>query len=103
MNGTTQITLRLAGMPPAEIADLEIKLPGIGRIAAAAKQLEPLLQQAEPHLEALRPLLAQAMPHLEALLPLAAKAAPIVKFIWPDVVASTPTVEQLIDFAKGKA
>lgn len=103
MNGAIKFALGLASMPPAEIADLEAKLPGLARIAAAAKQLEPLLREAEPHAEALLPLLTQAMPHLAALAPLAAQGLPLVKQVWPDIVAATPTVEQLIAFVGGNA
>lgn len=115
MNGFIRFALGLANMPEAEVADLEAKLPGLARIAAAARQMEPLLRAAEPHAEALQPifvaaapaieallpLLTQAMPHLDALAPLAAKGLPVVKGVWPDIVAVTPTVEQLIEFVAG--
>lgn len=115
MNGVLKFALGLANMPADEVADLDAKLPGLARIAAAAKRLEPLLRQAEPHVEALQPvfagaspslaallpLLTKAMPHLDALAPLAAKGLPIVREVWPDIVAATPTIEWLIEFAAG--
>lgn len=114
MNGVLKFALGLANMPAEQVDDLDRKLPGLARIAAAAKQLQPLLAQAEPHaealqplliaalphLEALLPLLTQAMPHLNALAPLGAQGMPVVKRAWPDIVAATPTLQHLIEFVK---
>lgn len=88
MNGVVRFALGLARMPESEIADLDQKLPGLARIAAAAKEIEPLLRQAEPHAEALAPLLNQMLP--------------IIKGVWPDIVAVAPTIEQLIAFVNTK-
>lgn len=88
MNGFVKFALGIANMPPSTIADLELELPGIERLAAALKQLEPILAAADPH--------------IEALVPLAMKAYPIVKDRWPDIVAVTPTIEKLIAFVNSK-
>jgi hypothetical protein len=88
MNGFIKFALSIANMPQATIADLEVQLPGISRVADAVKQLEPLLTAADPH--------------IEALVPLALKAYPIVKARWPDIVAATPTVEKLIEFVNSR-
>jgi hypothetical protein len=66
--------LGLAGLPEKTIKDLDTSLPALERIAAAAKQAEPLLTQ---------------------LMPILNKA-------WPDIVAVTPLVQELIAFAKQK-
>lgn len=66
--------LGLAGLSEKTIKDLDAQLPALERIAAAAKQAEPLLT----------PLL------------------PILTKVWPDVVAVTPLVQELIAFAKQK-
>ncbi len=88
MNGFLKFALGVAQMPDATVADLEKSLPGIGRIAAAAKEIEPILQKADPLVEQLEPLLMQAYP--------------IIKRVWPDIGAVTPTVEELIKFANQK-
>ena len=80
--------LGLAGMPEETIQNLDRNLPGMARLAAAAKQAEPILTAAKPHLDALEPLAVQLWP--------------ILQKAWPDIVAVTPTVEQLIDFANAK-
>jgi hypothetical protein len=66
--------LGLAGLPEKTIQDLDKNLPALERIAAAAKQAEPLLTP---------------------LFPLLAK-------VWPDIVAVTPLIQELIAFAKQK-
>lgn len=66
--------LSLAGLPEATIAEIDQNLPRFERIAAAAKQAEPLLTQ---------------------LMPILQKA-------WPDIVAVTPLVHELVVFAKQK-
>lgn len=66
--------LGLAGLPEKTIKDLDTQLPALERIAAAAKQAEPLLT----------PLF------------------PIITKVWPDIVAVTPLVQELIAFAKQK-
>lgn len=94
--------LGLAGMDQATIQELDASLPGLARLAAIAKEAEPLLTSAKPHLDALAPLLAQAQPHLLALQPIAGKLWPKVQKAWPDVVAVTPTTKDLIDFANSR-
>lgn len=88
MNGIIKFALEIAHMSDAEIADLSAKMPAFGRLAADAKELEPILTQAEPLIAQLEPLVAQAWP--------------IVQKAWPDVVAVTPTVQQLIEFVNSK-
>ncbi len=66
--------LALAGLPEKTIKDLNTQLPALERLAADAKQAEPLIAP---------------------LLPLIAKA-------WPDIVAVTPLLQDLIAFAKAK-
>ncbi len=66
--------LGLAGLPEKTIHDLDTQLPALERIAAAAKQAEPIINQ----------------------------LIPILSKIWPDVVAVTPLVQELIAFAKEK-
>lgn len=88
MNDILKFALGLANMSEAEVADIDAKLPGMARLCAAAKELEPILQQAEPHIEALMPLITLALP--------------IIKKAYPDIVASIPTIEGLIQFASQK-
>ena len=64
--------LGVAGLPEATIRDLDAHLPHLGRIAAAAKEAEPLLTQ----------------------------LMPILTKTWPDIVAVTPLVQKLIAFVK---
>lgn len=66
--------LGLAGMPQETIAELDKQLPALERLAALAKQLEPMLTP---------------------IVPLISKAL-------PDIAAVTPLVQQLIAFAKEK-
>lgn len=66
--------LALAGLPETTIKELDKQLPALERIAANAKQLEPLITQ----------------------------AMPILNKTWPDIVAVTPLIQQLIAFAKQK-
>lgn len=66
--------LGLAGLPEKTIQDLDKQLPALERIAAAAKQAEPLLTQ----------------------------LLPIITKIYPDIVAVTPLIQELIAFAKQK-
>lgn len=94
--------LGFSGMDDGTIAKLDAALPGLGRLATAARDIEPLLSQAKPHLDALAPLLAQAHPHLAALQPIAMAMWPKIQKAWPDVVAVTPTIEALIAFANRK-
>ena len=89
MNGLIKFALEIAHMPDATIADLEKSLPGFTNIAAAFKELEPILTKAEPHIQALQPLVSQAMP--------------IIQKVWPDLVSVTPTVEELINFINNKS
>jgi hypothetical protein len=80
--------LSLAGVPQATIADLDKQLPGLARIAAGAREAEPLINQAKPHLDALAPILA--------------KLWPILQKAWPDIEAATPVAEELVDLANSK-
>lgn len=66
--------LGLAGLSEQTIKDLDAHLPALERIAAAAKQAEPLITQIQP----------------------------ILQKVWPDIVAVTPLVQELIAFAKQK-
>lgn len=94
--------LGIAGVPDQTIQDLDKAWPGFGRIAAAAKAGEPLLTQAKPHIDALIPLMTQAMPHIDALMPMLPKLYAIGTSVYPDIVAVTPTVQELIEFASQK-
>lgn len=80
--------LSVAGLPQATIEELDKDLPGLARIAAAAKEAEPLLTAAKPHLDALAPLVS--------------KLWPILQRVWPDIAQAVPTVEQLVDFVNSK-
>lgn len=66
--------LGLAGLPEDTIKTLDAQLPALERIAAAAKEAEPLITQ---------------------LIPIFTKA-------YPDIVSVTPLIQQLIAFAKQK-
>lgn len=88
MNGVIRFALGLANMPQAEIDDLDAKLPGMARLGDAAKQLQPIMEKAEPHIAALEPLAQQALP--------------IVKAAYPDFIAVLPTVEEFIKFVNDK-
>ena len=81
MNWLIESALKMASMSDAEIADLSAKLPAFGRLASALKKSEPILAQAAP-------LIDQLYTELKAE--------------WPDIVAVTPTVEELIEFANSK-
>jgi hypothetical protein len=80
--------LSLAGVSQATTEELDKQLPGLARIAAGARDAEPLLTQAKPHLDALAPILAQLWPVLQ-------KA-------WPDIISATPVAQEIIDFASSK-
>ena len=88
MNAIIKFALEIAKMSDAEIADLSAKMPAFGRLAGAAKQLEPVLTKAEPLVEQLQPLVMEAWP--------------IIQKEWPDIVSVTPTVQQLIEFVNSK-
>lgn len=107
------IALGFAGMSSAEIAELEKELPVMARLAATMKEAEPLLIQAKPHLDALAPIIEPlyidvqdvwvvAKPHLDALMPLIGPLYKEFQKAWPDIIAVTPTVVDLIAFAKSK-
>ena len=87
MNGLIRFALGAANMPEQTINDLEKSLPGFGRIVELAKQLEPIIQRNIPHLKAMEP-------DIPAIVGIIGKA-------WPDIVAVTPTIDELINFAKG--
>lgn len=95
MNGFVKFALGIAGLPPAVIADIDKAIPGVARLAEAAKQIEPYLEQAHPHIEAITP-------HLEALLPIFEKVMPILKAEYPDIVALLPTAKEIIAFVEDK-
>jgi hypothetical protein len=80
--------LQLGGFPQKTIADLDRQLPGLARLAAAVKEIEPDLTLAKPH--------------LDALMPIAARLWPVLQKAWPDIVAVTPTVQELIDLANSR-
>lgn len=105
MSGMLRFALGLANVPDDKVADLDNALPGLSRMALAAKELRPILIEMQPHLAALEPMAVEAWPHLEALAPLFAKAWPTLQKAWPDIVATAPTLEELIDMAipKGSA
>lgn len=67
-------SLGLAGMPEATVRELNKQLPALERLAAVAKEAEPLLVQLGPY----------------------------VKRAAPDIIAVTPLLQQLIAFAKSK-
>lgn len=81
--------LGMAGMPQNQIADLKAGLPVLSSIVDEAKELEPILEQMRPHIEALIPLVKQAMP-------IAAK-------MWPQIVAETPLIQEMVAFVRSKA
>lgn len=89
ISGFVKFGLQVAQMPDKTINDLDQSLPGFSRIAAAFKELEPILIKADPHAEALQPLINQAIP--------------IIKKVWPDIVTSVPTVQELLAFVNSKA
>lgn len=95
MSNMLRFALGLANIPDDKVADLDKALPGFARLAALAKQAEPILTQAGPHLVAIEP-------HLVALQPIGIQLWPIVLKAWPDIVAVTPTVEEFIDLALKK-
>ena len=86
MRGVIRFALGLANMPEATVNDLDKALPGMARLVSAAKDLEPDLKLAEPHVEALLPIFTRVMPKLKAA--------------YPDLVSVIPTVEELITFVK---
>lgn len=66
--------LGFVGVPETTIKELDAHLPHLARIAAAAKEAEPLIAQ----------------------------LLPIITKVYPDVVAVTPLIQELIAFAKQK-
>lgn len=95
MNGLVKFALGIAGLPPAVIAEIDKNIPGMARLADAAKQIEPYLEQAHPHIEAITP-------HLYALLPIFEKVMPILKARYPDIAALLPTAKEIIAFVGDK-
>ena len=102
MSWIIDTSLEIAGMPEKTVADLDKALPGFKDLADALKQLEPLLESANPHLTALEPILVQALPHVIALMPLVEKMTPIIQKAWPSLVSVLPTIDELIAFAESK-
>jgi hypothetical protein len=86
MNGLLRFGLGLANVSQKTADDLDKSLPGMARLCALAKQLEPIIQRNYPHLKAIEP----DLPEVER----------IIKQAWPDIVSVTPTIEELIDAAK---
>lgn len=101
MNPLVRFGLGVANMPAGTIADIEKNLPAAERLDDAAKLLAPMLQQAQPHIEAMLPLIDQAKPHLAALQPMLAQALPILKAAYPDMFAILPTAKEIIAFVEG--
>jgi hypothetical protein len=102
MNPLLRFALGLASMPDKTVEELDGSLPGFSRISAFAKELEPMIQQALPLIDQATPHVQALLPILEKLLPIAQQAWPIVKAAYPDIVAVTPTVQDLIEFARRK-
>jgi hypothetical protein len=88
MNWLFERVIEAAGVPDKDVADLERNLPALARLCAASRELEPLVHE--------------AMPHLEALKPIAEKAFDILEKAYPDLVAVLPTFEEFIQFANNK-
>lgn len=86
MNTFVRFALGIANMPAQTVSDLDKSLPGFERLAALAKQLEPIIQRNLPHLQAIEP-------DIPAIVTIIGKA-------WPDFVSVTPTVDELIQFVK---
>jgi hypothetical protein len=102
MNSWVKFALGLAGMPAGMVDDLDKAMPGSARLIDAAKQIAPILSQAQPDIEAITPHLTAMMPHLQALLPLFDKAMPIMKAAYPDLVAVLPTAKEIVAFVGEK-
>jgi hypothetical protein len=88
MNGFFVFALKLASVPDKDVSDLEKSLPALARLCRAAKELDPIIRQ--------------AMPHLEPLKPMAQQALDIVEKAYPDFVAVLPTIEEFIAFVNSK-
>lgn len=88
MNGVLRFALGLANVPDKDVTDLETSLPALARLCKAARELEPIIHA--------------AMPHLEPLKPLADQALTICEGAYPDFVAVLPTLEEFIQFANSK-
>lgn len=80
--------LGLAGMQETQVNDLDAKMPGMSRVVAACREAEPEL--------------TAALPLLEQLEPRIVKIYNILKPVYPDIVASTPTVENLLEWVQKK-
>lgn len=94
--------LGVAGMPDKTVAEIEANLPGASSLIGDVKKLEPLLKQAQPHIEALSALYAQAKPHIDALTPIAQAAWPVLKVAYPKAMALVPTAQDIIAFVNDK-
>jgi hypothetical protein len=88
MNNLVKFALGLANVPPDTVADIDKSLPGMARLIAAAKELEPILTVAQPHIDALTPLVPKAML--------------ILKAAYPDLIAVIPTAGEVIAFVSDK-
>lgn len=89
MNPIIKFMLGFANIPEQAINDLEKQWPSIRKIADAAKELEPYLEQATPHINALEPL--------------GIKMFPIVQRIWPDILELLPVADEWIDIVSKKS
>lgn len=98
MNGLVKFALGVAGLSPEVVADIDKSLPGTARLIDAVKLLQPILAQAQPHIEAITPQVQAMLPHIEALIPLLNKALPIIKAEYPDIIALLPTAKEIIAF-----
>lgn len=87
--------LGLAGVPESTTNDIDQQLPAMLRLSKLAKQAEPILTRNKPHIDAI-------LPHLIAMKSDGLALAALMQQAWPDIVAVTPTVQELIDFANGK-
>lgn len=96
MDNLLRFVLGIANVPDKTVDDLDASLPAMARLCRLAKAAEPILERNKPHLDAI-------MPHLDAMKPDALQLAALVRQAWPDIVAVTPTVEELIEFANGKS
>lgn len=82
------MALGIIGMPANEVADVKAGLPVLSSIIEEAKELEPIIEQMRPH--------------IEALVPLATRAMPIAGKMWPQIVAETPLLQELVAFIRSK-
>jgi hypothetical protein len=102
MNILVRIGLGLAQVPAELIDELDAKLPGAGRLIAAAKALEPELQKLAPIVEKAVPIYDQVKPLVDEAMPIIKDVLPKVTATWPDLVALLPLAEKAIAFMDAK-